>query len=397
MKNNIVIISTLLVLCVIFNACKMETVGQQPVESTPPGAVSDVSVKNIPGGAVLRFNLPDDEDLLYVKARYELKGGEVETVTSAYADSMVLEGFGDMEEHQIRLYAVDRSRNESAATHVTIMPLTPNVMDIGSSIDIQKAPGGMTITWSNPNKQDVAVNIWYKNQNGEYMPLETFYSSARDGNASIRGLEPEVPLDIMAYVEDKWKNTSEQKTLQVVPVYEVMLDKSKFKEANQNGDGPFMGRPLSYVWDGDTGDDGRAFSTAGGSGIWPQTVTLDMGQVSKISRLVVYQRGANSRAYIWWEGNLRKFDVFGRKTIDGNAGDLSTWTLLKACESIKPSGMGQGEYSEDDLFVALNGEEFTFDEDVPEVQYIRIRVRETWANGDNFQIQEFDIFGDDRF
>lgn len=74
MKKNLFFI---LISLALFIACNEEPVGQTPLDNIAPGKVSDINVTNIPGGAYLTYKLPDDEDLLYVKAIYQLKeGGE---------------------------------------------------------------------------------------------------------------------------------------------------------------------------------------------------------------------------------------------------------------------------------------------------------------------------------
>ena len=90
-----------------------------------------MNVKNIPGGAILSYTLPDDEDLLYVKAVYNLKEGLAEAKSSLYTDTIKVVGFGDMEPREVSLIAVDRSRNESAPVKVTVNPEEPPVLTIG--------------------------------------------------------------------------------------------------------------------------------------------------------------------------------------------------------------------------------------------------------------------------
>jgi len=118
-------------------ACQEESIGQQPVDSNPPNPVTNVTVRNISGGAIIHYTLPDDEDLLYVKALYYLKDSiEIDTRASVYVDSLVVVGFGDMKERQVRLMAVDRSQNESSAVTVSISPLSPDVLNIGESLNL---------------------------------------------------------------------------------------------------------------------------------------------------------------------------------------------------------------------------------------------------------------------
>src|SRR5687768_3907386 len=80
-------------------ACKEESFWQEPTDTNPPGEISNVEVENIPGGAILRYALPHDEDLLYVKAVYSLKDGITSEVrASLYNDTLKIQGFGDTAE-----------------------------------------------------------------------------------------------------------------------------------------------------------------------------------------------------------------------------------------------------------------------------------------------------------
>jgi hypothetical protein len=291
------------------------------------------------------------------------------------------------------LIAVDRSRNESVAQTVTITPLTPDIVTIGNSLDVWDDFGGMSATWQNANKAEIAVNLLVKNQNNEYMPLSTFYSSSQSGKGSARGFEAEVPIEVASYVEDRWGNQSETKYFTISPIFETEFDKSKFNGLELPTDGPLLGGyPIARIWDGNTTNDGGIFGSTPGTGRWPQWITIDLGVVGTISRIVLWQR-VSAMEYIWYEGNLRRFEIWGQETLDPS-GSWDTWTLLQSCESIKPSGLPVGQMTDEDEFVARNGEEFIIYESTnPDVRYIRIKVLQTWASGGNFQIQEMKFFG----
>ena len=68
MKKNLLYILSVLLLI----ACSEEERTFVKTDSVAPQPVSNVEVTNIPGGAILKYTLPDDEDLLWVKANYEL-------------------------------------------------------------------------------------------------------------------------------------------------------------------------------------------------------------------------------------------------------------------------------------------------------------------------------------
>ena len=97
-----------------------------PIDNDPtvPGVVTDIKVVNTNGGATLTYSLPDDKNLLYVKAVYETsKGHSQEVKASYYTNSMQLSCFGDTLEHTVSLYAVSKSEVASAPVTVTVNPL----------------------------------------------------------------------------------------------------------------------------------------------------------------------------------------------------------------------------------------------------------------------------------
>ena len=388
MKNNILI---LIALGLITFACNEEPIGQQPIDNIPPEAVSDVKVENIPGGAILTYMLPQDEDLLYVKAVYSLKDSLIsETRSSLYSDTLKVEGFGDTKEQQVKLIAVDRSRNESPEVLATIAPLEAPVVTIGKTLSLVPDFGGVHSYWENPTRAEISTIILQKDQNDEYVPLETFYSSMVDGDGATRGMDT-IASDFGIYVQDRWENQSDIKYFTLTPIYETEFDPVKFKAVELPGDaGSVNGWAKSNMWDGTTGDNG--YSSIGGTGVWPHFVTIDLGVTGQLSRLRIFQRLGD---YIFGEGNPRKFEVWGCQTLDPT-GSWDSWTKLMDCTSVKPSGLPMGQNTNEDIELATNGEDFICDPMNPKVRYIRIKVTQTWAGGDNFQISELEVYGDNR-
>jgi hypothetical protein len=391
--KNIVLLSIISIGCFLFS-CSEEPVGQQPLEKVAPGAVSNVTVKNTPGGAVLNYTLPGDEDLLYVKAVYSRKEGEIsESRTSLYRDSLKVEGFGDMKEREVKIIAVDRSRNESAPVTVTVHPLEPEVTTIGRSLSLLPDFGGVHAYWENQNRTEIAVTILQQDNASDFIPIETFYTTMVDGNGAVRGMDT-IPGRFGVFAQDHWGNTSEPKYYELTPIYETLFDRLKFRDASLPNDGPHFsggGWGLSNMWDGSKGND-SGYSSAGGLGIWPHSVTIDLGVLGQISRIRLYQRMGT---YVYSAGNPRIFQVYGSTTLDPT-GSWDSWIKLMDCESIKPSGLPEGQNSNEDIAVSRDGEDFFNSPANPKVRYIRLLILRTWAGGDNFQINEIEVFGDNR-
>ena len=379
-----------------FSACDEEPVGQQPMDSTPPGKITNVSSRSISGGAVLHYTLPTDEDLLCIKAIYSIDGvTEIETKASAFVDSLTIQGFGEVKQYQVKLVSVDKSRNESEVHVETITPLIPDVISVYESLNVVPDFGGLLVSWANPNRSDISVNVEIEDHNKEYVPVESFYSSMIDGKASIRGMDT-IPFKFRTYIQDHWGNRSQIRYDEITPIYETEFDKLKFAKVTTSGDiHPYNGDyDIHRIWDKNNGGD-PCYSSPAGTGIWPQAVSFDLGVVGKVSRLRLFQRTSNVN-YIYAEGNVRNFEVWG--CVDYNPGQAGwdQWTKLMDCESIKPSGLPYGQNSLEDDGVARNGEDFINDPSNPPVRYIRILVKRTWADGGNFQIGEVEIYGDNR-
>lgn len=384
-----------LILGIVLLSCDEEPRGQQPIHHNPPGPVSEVTVENIPGGAKITYNVPVDEDFLYVKAIYTLKDGiKSEHRSSLYNNYLTIEGFGSTDAQEVELVAVDRYRNESSPVKVTVNPLTPPVLTIGESLDLVADFGGVHAYWTNPTRADVGVTILIKDHNDEFVPLETFYSSMVDGDGAARGLDVE-ETEFGLYVQDRWENRSETKYFTLTPIFEDMFDKNKFQAIELPGDAPKGpgGWELQKIWDGVKGENG--YSSQGGMGVWPQSITFDLGIVAQISRITLYQRTGGDDGYIFAEGNPRLFQIYGSETLD-MTGNWDSWTLLMDCESIKPSGLPFGMKNNEDIERAKSGENFVNSPLNPKVRYLRILVTQTWSGGDNFQISELDIWGDNR-
>ncbi|HMM17326.1 MAG TPA: DUF4959 domain-containing protein, partial [Petrimonas sp.] len=76
----------LLFILIVFSSCKEELIGQYPIENIPPQKVTNTAVKNIEGGALITYNISDEDDVLYVKANYKLDDGTpMEIKSSIYS------------------------------------------------------------------------------------------------------------------------------------------------------------------------------------------------------------------------------------------------------------------------------------------------------------------------
>jgi hypothetical protein len=202
-----------------------------------------------------------------------------------------------------------------------------------------------------------------------------------------------IPVDVMVYAQDRWGNKSAAKAYTLTPIYEMLFDRTAHSIIHlENDANPHDATyAMEKMFDGDKNAEKCAASN--NDGIWPHTVTIDIGFIAKLSRLRIYQRGSG---YFWIGGNLRNFEVYGRDTYPQQNGDWGGWTLLSECESIKPSGLPIGETNDDDVAIAEHGEDFPIPVIALPVRYLRIKATKTWGNARDFYIGELEIYGDNR-
>jgi hypothetical protein len=376
-------------LLALLGACTEDKKPEIVINSDPPKPVSDVRITNIPGGAILKYQLPDDEDLLFVKAAYSYKEGHrAEARTSLYCDSIKILGFGTEDERNVELVAVDRSNNESTPVSVKIKPLEAPVNTIGKTIEIMPDFGGVHLYWQNPDRAEISVVLEKEDHNHEFVPVETFYSTMVNGDAAARGMDT-IPGNFRAYVQDRWENQSLITEASLTPLFEQLFDRLKFQALYVEGDEPTAwGWVLPQLFDGDVN---TGFHTAQGTGRWPQWITFDMGVVGKISRIKTWQRDENG-SWIFRHGNPKRFEIWGTNDVT-NLANWDVWTKMMECESVKPSGLPEGEYSAEDQALIAAGEEFICSPEAPAVRYLRMKVLENWSGGDFFHLMEIEVYG----
>lgn len=383
-KDLLYILSALLLV-----ACSEEERTFVKTDSDAPQPVTNVQVTNIPGGAILKYTLPEDEDLLCVKANYELQEGvPSEAKASLFVDTLKIEGFGTEDERTIELIAIDRSLNESSPVQVKIKPKEAPVITIGRTLDLIADFGGVHAYWDNPTRAEISVVLEQKDNNNEFNRIDAYYSSMEEGSASTRGMDT-IPKDFKIYVQDRWGNKSDALEANIAPLFEEQFDRTKFTGMSLEGDQPSAwGWVISNLFDG-TKSDGNGFHTANSSGVWPQWITFDLGVTGKISRIKIWQRLGE---WIFKHGNLKHFEIWGTADMN-NLNDPAAWTLMIDCHSIKPSGLPLGQISDEDRQWAEAGEEFVCDPSKPEVRYLRLHALETWSGGDFFHTSEIEVYG----
>ncbi|MDR1860592.1 MAG: DUF4959 domain-containing protein [Bacteroidales bacterium] len=395
----------------LLTACSEAPVGQTPTDSTAPKPLTNVDIVPTNGGARITYTLPADEvDISYVKCEYTYKGEQFSVIRSIYSDNLVIEGLGDTNELEIRLYLVDHSENKSEPVIRTFIPLDPPLVAIYNSFKFEPSFGGVNITWENPAQYNAIITVFAANDAGELEIKDMAFTSLKADSRTIRGYNPPAHV-FAACVADRWGNSSDTLKVLETPVYEIQLDKANFYEMQLQGDNTTDrgSRPLKNVWDGDLN---TLWHTDPEAGSKPNYFSIDLGASAKLTRMMLWNR----YDYPFWQHNLRLFEVWGTNELKYDWHDAAgrtdpywadaspvtgwrkDWTLLGDFEVIKPSGLPakEGAVTEEDKAAERAGFEFIFVQTAGPVRYLRFVVKKTWMDTTAIHFNELSIFGDER-
>lgn len=366
-------------------------------DNIPPGKVVINSIINRPGGAVINFTPPTDLDLLYVKGKYfNEKNENKEVIVSSYIDSLNINGFGLAGDYEVQVTALDLGNNESVPVTAEISPLEAPIHAILESIEGVQDFGGINISYENPTRASVSLNMSIENDNGDVVFKESFYTSQSNSSYSFRGYESKLTVFVI-YVEDRWGNQTEQRKFEVTPLEDVFLDKQLFSIVPMPGDESFSeyGFSANQIWDGSWSNQWNCGHTNFLS--LPHQLSMDLGQNVKLNRFKLYQRGGSE---LYKHGNPREFRLYGRENLDNlpiydpsKPGD--GWILLGDFESFKPSGLPPGSNTEEDYLFQDNGEDFVFSLEARKknIRYIRFVNDRSWNNQMVTVIGELSFWG----
>ncbi|SEN86237.1 protein of unknown function [bacterium A37T11] len=374
-------------------ALALLTCSEEKVRPPNTGAVplspANVSIRNLPGSAIIHYTVSDDYTS-YILAEYETKKGTIRTTKSSrYNDSLKVEGFAEAGIYDVTLYAVGEGEKRSEGVKIQVAIGEPPYRSVLKSIQLKATFGGVLLHVENPDTAALRIVLLTK-ESGNQKLVETFYVKSQETTLSSRGFES-VKREFGVFVRDRFNNLSDTIYNKITPLFEQQLDKNKFKELNLDGDFNTPNNSsrsrLSNLWDGITGN-GNAddlFATIMGHG-FPQFFSFDLGIKANLSRFKYFPRSEKCCAY---KNSPRFFEIWGSNVASG---DWSHWTKLVDCEMDKPSGSPDGEYSSEDVAYVERGIDYEFPVGTPPFRYLRFKTLEVWASG-NIAIYELTFFG----
>lgn len=401
MKRILIFISILITIILIVASCSKALESHLPVDNNPaiPAQVSNVTVVNGNGNAKLTYTLPNDSNLLYVKAVYTITTGQqFEFQASYYNNSLLVEGFADTLEHEVKLYSVSRSNILSAAVTVKIKPLVSPIWQVYRSIQVVNAFGGYNLTAFNASKANISIIVTKLNVFNEYEAdnNKSVYTNTDSILSKTRG------LDTLTYrfgflVKDRWGNKTDTMYINIKPLYETEMSKANFSTFTLPGDASEVtnGAALQYMWDNKLGWPYTSFTNQTGTGgTGPHMVTFSIGVTAKISR--VWIRPFPEGTSFYYLSTMKRFEIYGASAPNLSGALDNTWTLLGSYTVTKPSGLPYGTDNATDQATAAAGFSWEANITAPKVKYIRIRCLENFGGGTNQSINELSVYGDPR-
>ena len=366
-----------------------------------PSAPTLVGVSSRPGGAVIRFSIPNDDNILGVMVKYMRNGKECWTQVSRYTDSLKVEGFGNTDPQDVMLYsfAVNNKRSEGVKT--TIEPLTPPVRSV--EFGISETFGGIMVTLrNNLSEADLSAVLMVDTllvdstktaSEIRWADLHTFHTSSKEIKLARRGIDP-VEKIFGVYLRDRYGNNSDTLFKVLTPIEEIELPKSSFKNGNlptdylnyAEGNNNYR---VEKIWAGTT----SAFLATSHQGPIPQWFTIDLGYKASISRITKLPRPN----YELYSGTApRTLEVWGSTNPNPNGSWDESWHLLGR---FKPSGYGEGTQvgtiTDEDKDYWYNKTEWELipTDDAPDpyqvVSYVRIKTTSTFSTyGTDSQVSQ---------
>ena len=392
----------LMFLAYVFDGCKEEErIKYYDPDAPAPAAINQasVTVENFPGTSIIRYELPDDDNLLYVKAVYETAPGVIrESKASVYMDSLVLEGFSASGNYTAQLYSIGKNEKESEAVDITVSPDTPPVIAAFATFNLTASFGGVRGAYSNDSKSDLkAVLLIDTIGNGEFQQLRAYVSNSPNAVFNYNGLES-VETDFAVYLQDRFGNRSDTAWFHgITPLFEEPIPNDHWTwyellpsdlaiwaemSAWRNSYAPWT------MWDGNIAYNVWSNAYVGQtpatySYTFPFSLTISLGGSYTLSRIIIHAW----RMHGEYTGTaVKSFQVYG-SNLDRPGDDIygEDWVLLGDFEDEIPSGNATATQADRD-YAVFDGKVFYIEENdltptnpfVP-IKYFRFLFRGNWA------------------
>ena len=372
---------------------------QDDGDTTPPSVLTVDGVTPTNGGGIISYTLPNDDDILYVRAEYTNSNGvDVSRASSSYNNSIEIDGLNQTTALTITLYVVDENYNQSAPIYVELVPLESFIYLVQESIEVNTDLGGFRITWENIQSKTVYVFVHINNGIDEEIRILSSNNSSE--SIAVRGL-PSEEITISTRIEDFDENSTtleEKGTL--TPLFEQVIDKSTWTlVASQSVNGNAWEGASVNFWDDvidttNNNSDNSYFmiwrDLNGGSLNWPLDLVIDLNKNVKVTRFTVWQRaywynGPSDIPYYFQEENMKSFTMYA-------SNDAQVWEELGQFDIGDPRD-SDGNIPQSAFDSAANGHEFELDEVSESFRYLKFSVTSNYGSEAYVNGSEITMYG----
>ena len=374
-------------------------------DTTPPGVLKVTEIIPTNGGGIITYDLPNDEDISYVKAVYTNSlGNEVSKVSSKYNNTIEIFGLNQTTPVDVKLSVFDESNNESSKVPVSFTPLESFIFLVQESISVNADFGGVNINWENIEEKTVFIYVHINDGNSEEVRILS--SKKMNENIFVGGLDA-IPYEISTKVEDFNSNiTSIESKGNYTPIFEEVIAKDSWSliaNLSINGNA-YEGETVNF-WDDvidtvETDADNSYFiinrDDNGGALNFPMDIVIDLNKNVKIRRFKVWQRAfwyqgpTPIQPYYYQSENLKTFDLY-------SSNDKNTWNLLGQFDIGfgDSNGDGTGSILSEKIDEATNGHDFILDAVSEPFRYLKFSITSNYGSTRFCHGSEITLYGID--
>jgi len=310
MKN---LVKFIILICC--NICFLGACKENQQDGKKPEPIEKYSVTLTHGGAIITYIIPKDPDILYVLAEYERNGKPFTERSSAFINSLSIEGFDTKESVNANLFTVNRNEIKSDPLKIVFTPLESPVSLAGKSAEVVPAFGGIMVSWENNGKSVLALRVMV-DEDGKKVEKAIHFSEMASAKYTFRGFES-VETSFALTFEDRWGNISDTVFYIGVPLPEVLIPKP-YEDLRRlipydNITDLSATYAFSKLFDNIIGVSSRYLSVSGSTG---SSMTFDFGQVVKLSRWAMWP-GAGGQGTrpggedVYGEVNVHEVEMWG--------------------------------------------------------------------------------------
>ena len=122
-----------------------------------------ISFDPVPGGAVMRYRLPDNMNIFGVRARYNDAYGQKVVKEGTYlTDTLLLNGFAEARTNEpVQLTFLNNNLEESAPLEMTFNTADAATVALFENLTVNPFWGGFNVTYTSPSVVEGTVHIFY--------------------------------------------------------------------------------------------------------------------------------------------------------------------------------------------------------------------------------------------